>query len=71
MIRIETETGSVYELDVENSRIRRLEYTHDLPNDGNWVDSAGWSDPVPGTSWNYYWGEKLRITSYVTKVYTA
>jgi hypothetical protein len=36
MVRFRTETGSVYDVDVDNKRVRRVEFTHELRKDGEW-----------------------------------
>lgn len=36
-ILVTTETGSVYEIDLNDWYIRRIEYSHDLRRDGEWL----------------------------------
>lgn len=46
MMIVKTETGSVYEFDA--GKVRRVEYTHDLRRDGDWVECEIIHGPAVG-----------------------
>jgi hypothetical protein len=48
MMIVKTETGSVYEFD--EGRVRRVEYTHGLRRDDEWVDCDIVYGPIVGES---------------------
>jgi hypothetical protein len=53
MIKVHTETGSVYEMDMPNLRMRRALHTeksNDLRMDGEWIQMLQWPDIEQGYS---------------------
>lgn len=46
-IKVHTETGSIYEMDMENLRLRRVLHTeksNDLRMDGEWIQMLMWPE---------------------------
>jgi hypothetical protein len=77
MIKVHTETGSIYELDVANTKVRRVFHTEassDLRRDEEWVQMLLWPEIKTGASMYLILeplGEgnvTMRTTSYVVKV---
>ena len=59
MLRVRTESGSVYDVDLEEGRIRRVHGRHgptDMqPQDGIWRRFDGLEGPDPGQPMVVYW----------------
>lgn len=77
MIKVHTETGSVYEFDLENSLVRRVNQTGNfspMRKDEEWTDLVTKPDIVIGRSMTFALIVRdddlvtFRSTSYVTKV---
>lgn len=47
---MKTETGSVYEFNDDLTKVRRVQYTHDLRRDGEWLELRGLTMPHIGAS---------------------
>lgn len=62
MLRVRTESGSVYDVDVAGKRIRRLHGRHGpadtQPQDGIWRSFAGLEGPEPGLPMVVYWAKE-------------
>lgn len=62
MQRVRTESGSVYDLDFEKMRIRRVHGRHgpadSQPQDGIWRKIAGAEKPVVGQPMVVYWAKE-------------
>lgn len=73
-MRVHTETGSVYEFRNGRFEVRRIEHTHDLRRDGEWIKVISSSPPEVGHSMELGLeplGEgdvTFRITSRVIKI---
>lgn len=59
MLRVRTESGSVYDIDLESRRIRRVHGRHGpadtQPQDGIWRRFTGLEGPTPGEQMIVYW----------------
>ena len=59
MLRVRTESGSVYDVDREGMRIRRVHGRHGpadtQPQDGIWRSFIGLEGPTPGEQMVVYW----------------
>lgn len=71
MLRVRTESGSVYDVDGEEMRIRRVHGRHGpadtQPQDGIWRRITGIEGPVVGETMIVYWATEVpagRRTDY-------
>lgn len=73
-LEVTTATGSMYELDPDNRRVRRVESTHALRRDGDWLHVQNDPNPEIGQPMVLFLeplGEgtvTIRTTSLVTRV---
>lgn len=62
MLRVRTESGSVYDVDLDGQRIRRVHGRHGpadtQPQDGIWRRFAGIEGPEPGLPMVVYWAKE-------------
>ena len=62
MLRVRTESGSVYDVDLEGRQIRRVHGRHGptdaQPQDGIWRRFAGIEGPEPGRAMVVYWAKE-------------
>lgn len=62
MLRVRTESGSVYDVDLDGCRIRRVHGRHGpadtQPQDGIWRRFAGIEGPEPGRPMIVYWAKE-------------
>ncbi|MGH9089471.1 MAG: hypothetical protein ACRDYZ_15415 [Acidimicrobiales bacterium] len=62
MLRVRTESGSVYDVDQVGQRIRRVHGRHGpadtQPQDGIWRRFAGIEGPEPGRPMIVYWAKE-------------
>lgn len=78
MVTVHTETGSVYEFDYENMKMRRVNSTGNfdpLRKDGEWAEMLLWPEMEVGYPMNIAlaplaegFDVTMRHTSYVTKI---
>lgn len=63
MVRVRTESGSVYDVDVAGQRIRRVHGRHGpadtQPQDGIWRRFAGIEGPEVGLPMVVYWAKEV------------
>lgn len=73
-MRVHTETGSIYEFRNGRFEVRRVEHTHDLRRDGEWIKVISSSPPEVGRSMALgleplgAGDVTYRVTSRVTKI---